>query len=648
MKTRRVAGVFAALCLLVAPVLGAEPKYNVLLISIDTLRSDHLGCYGSKQKTPNIDAFAGKSVLFENVISQIPLTLPSHCTILTGLYPHEHGVLNNEAYILPPRVKTLAELFQANGYATGAVIGSFSLDSTFGLNQGFSSYDDRIGTGHDPETARYLERRAATVWSLGKEWMKAQKRPWFCFLHFFDPHTGYNPPEPYPQTYDGEIAYTDSVIGQVLSEQDLASTVIVILSDHGESLGEHGESSHGVFLYDATLKVPLMIHVPGAPPARVKSLARLVDVTPTIAALAGLHNLPAFSGESLIPMLHGQDRTLLAFSETYYTNLLMGWAPLRAVRSATAKWIQAPKPELYDLLHDPGEQKNLYGDKTVPKNFETEMARHGKAKSGAAEANIDPETREKLASLGYVTGSSSRPTASGMDPKDGIAVWNLIEQAVTQSQTGHFEESQKLFQDALKKDPQNVIALKFLANVLRKNGNDREAIPYLQAALKSSLHHDETQLDLARTYYDLQDDSAASREVDEILARNPKNADAKSLQARLLAHLQKDQEALRAYEELSAIRPLREEEALQAAGICLTHKDLAGADKYFRAGIAANPANPAQEYKGLALIEAVQEQWDKAIEDFLKAGDCDSAVKIVPKTNTSTILVEFERACHHP
>ncbi|HSE43333.1 MAG TPA: sulfatase, partial [Acidobacteriota bacterium] len=236
--------------LICSSAFAAKP--NVLLISIDTLRADHLGCYGYSKKTPAIDSLASRSVLFENTISQVPLTLPSHCTIFTGMYPDQHGVRNNENFVLAQNSVTIAELFRQSGYSTGAVVGSFSLDSTFQVNQGFQYYEDKIGVSHDPELNRHVERRAETVWKLGKQWLQNQKGPWFCFLHFFDPHFGYNPPTGYPQTYDGEIGYTDKVIADILQflkgSNYYSTTIVVLLSDHGEALGDHGEENHGVFL----------------------------------------------------------------------------------------------------------------------------------------------------------------------------------------------------------------------------------------------------------------------------------------------------------------------------------------------------------------------------------------------------------------
>ncbi|HSP07773.1 MAG TPA: sulfatase-like hydrolase/transferase [Acidobacteriota bacterium] len=660
------AGLRALALLLFLPLAEAAP--NVLLISVDTLRADHLGCYGSKIKTPAFDALAARSVVFEQAISQVPLTLPSHISILTGLYPDQHGVRNNENFALPPGVFTLAELFRAHGYATGAVVGSFSLDSGFGLNQGFQYYDDRMGQGDDPSANRYVERRAAAVWKLGHEWITQQKQPWFCFLHFFDPHTGYNPPPPFPSTYDGEIAYVDSVLEEILQYLNAtgaySNTVVVLLSDHGESLGEHGEASHGVFLYDATLHVPLMVAAPGIKPGRVREQVRLVDVAPTLAELAGLSdNNFRPSGQSLLDVIRGKGQDRPAYSESFYTNLLLGWAPLQSVRWSGKKWIQAPKPELYDLAGDPQELKNVYTPSSVPVTMQRELARHsGKPQHPPVVENADPELKEKLASLGYVTGGSTTVSHSGFDPKDGIAQWARIETAVTAAQTGDLETSKKLFEEVLVAQPDNVLAHKFLANVLRKNGDLAGATTHLRAALKSELHRNETRYDLAEVLYEqgqyaesldllqqvLNEEPVQKRAIKlaglaaikakqyekaagylaKAVENNPADDEALSEQARVMSYLQQDEAAMKLYLQLERLRSLREDECVQVAALYLTRRDGASAEKYFRQALAVN-ADSIPAWKGIGLILASRQQWSDALDAFLKGKDCSAARNVV-------------------
>jgi len=671
--------------LLLLSGIASAAKPNVLLISIDTLRADHLGCYGYSKRTPVIDALAAKSVLFETAISQVPMTLPSHCTIFTGLYPDQHGVRNNENFVLSDKNRTLATVFRENGYATGAVVGSFSLDSVFGVDRGFEFYEDRIGQGHDPELNRNAERRAEAVWQIGRKWLEKQKASWFCFLHFFDPHATYTPPTPFPQTYDGEIAYVDRILGDILEflrqKNLLSTTILVLLSDHGESLGEHGESSHGVFLYDATLHVPLLIGAPGLKPARIGSQVRLVDVAPTILELAGLKNAGRYSGESLVPLMKGGVKDLPAYSESYYTNLLMGWAPLHSIRVQSKKWIDAPKQEIYDLTKDPRELKNLFPGSAVPKEFRAELNKHSAAIGSSGQKNsVDEETREKLASLGYVTGAGTKSIASTYDPKDGMGVWQDIQDGVAFAERGKFDQSQALLEQAIQKQPDNVMAHKFLAAVFHKKGKDQEAIAHLQTALKSPLHQNDTRCTLAEIYVDRKQYPEAQQQLqivrkeepsnirarklsavilfetkkyddaliafDAILKIDPEDGDSLSYRGRILSNLQRDSDALKTYEKLMTVRALREEEAIQVAAIYLTAKNAVAAEKYFRFAIEANPKS-TNAWKGLALILASKQQWAGAFEAFVNAGDCESAKAMMQRAENlpSKEIETFQKKC---
>ena len=636
---------FCVSALNVLPPGNAAPRPNVLILSIDTLRADHLGCYGYNTKTPAIDSLASGSILFENTISQVPLTLPSHSSIFTGLYPDQHGVRNNENFVLPEKTRTIAELFRDQGYSTGAVVGSFSLDSSFGIDQGFQFYEDKIGQGHDPEINRHVERRAESVWKIGRDWLQRQKGPWFAFFHFFDPHFPYNPPAGNQQTYDGEIAYTDRIVGTIVEflkeKKWLDSTIVILLSDHGESLGEHGEDNHGIFVYDATVRVPFLTRIPGHKPQRVAQQVRLVDVAPTIVDLAGLKP-QGFAGETLVPFLNGVKKELPAYSESYYANLLMGWAPLRSIRWNQKKWIDAPKPELYDLSSDPKELKNIYTQSAVPAQSRTELRRHDRKETPVTEKVVDPEIQEKLASLGYVTGASNRPVASQYDPKDGIGLWTEMEAAVRDSQLSRWSAAEKRFSYVLQKQPDNVIAQKFLANVLRKQGKQDSAIVLLQRALQSPLHQTETRTHLAEAFLEKKDYPRALEQVSVVLRVEPQNMRALTMAAWLQFHLKKDQDAIQTYSKLATIRSLTEEEALQAAAIHLTAGKKSDAEKYFRLAIAANPTSTVA-WTGIGLILASNQQWEAAADGFLKAGDCENIHRMLQRTKLSPTFMEAIR-----
>jgi tetratricopeptide (TPR) repeat protein len=406
----------------------------------------------------------------------------------------------------------------------------------------------------------------------------------------------------------------------------------------------------------------------------------LVDVAPTIAELAGPGNKIPWSGESLVPFWKGATRELPAYSESYYANLLMGWAPLHSIRSRGKKWIDAPRPELYDLAKDPRELKNLYAPSGIPVEFRRELAKHKQAEASAQEREMDPETREKLASLGYVTGGGTKTVASSYDPKDGIAVWQQIQTGVAFAQRGQFDKGQKLLAQALQKQPDNVIAQKFMAAVLRKKGEYQEAIRHLQNALKSPLHRNDTRCALVEIHLDrkeyqdaqellqvvLKEEPKSIRafrlaatiaaetrnyqeavgKLDRLLAIDPSDVSALSERGRLLSYLQRDTEALQSYEKVAAFRPLKEEEAVQVAAIHLTSKNTDAAEKYFRLALKANDQS-VSAWKGLGLILAIRQQWAAAFEAFVNAGDCANAKTMLQKAPDipSNEIEVFRKQC---
>jgi choline-sulfatase len=372
---------------------------------------------------------------------------------------------------------------------------------------------------------------------------------------------------------------------------------------------------------------------------RIPNQVRLVDVAPTLVELAGLPKQPGFAGENLL----GSKKDLPAYSESYYTNLLMGWAPLHSMRWSQKKWIDAPKPELYDLPRDPNELKNVYSSSAIPTSVRSELQKHLKRNPPEVKQVPDPETQEKLASLGYVTGGAPNSGPAQFDPKDGIALWIQIETAVRAAQMSKWGDADRHFRSVLSKQPENVIARKFLANVLRKQGKNEEAIALMQSALKSKLHQTETRLHLAEAYLDTKQYREALTQVSAILKEEPENVRALTMAAWLQSHLEKDQEAAQTYKKLASLRSLSEKEALQAAGIQLTSRNKDEAEKYFRIALHANPKSAAA-WKGLALILASKQQWEEAGEAFLKAGDCESIKTLLRRVEIASPRIEAIRA----
>jgi choline-sulfatase len=426
-----------------------RPRPSVLLVTIDTLRADRLGCYGYEgAQTPNIDGLASEGVLFEQVGAQVPVTLPSHATILTGLLPASHGVHDNSTFCLAGDVTTLAEVFERAGYRTGAMIGAYVLARQFGLSQGFAAYEDSFPECRESgNPLRRVERPAAEVARSGIEWLSAQgQRPFFLWLHFFDPHASYNPPKPFserfPDTpYDGEVAYVDQEIGRVLgylAREGLdRRSLVVITSDHGEGLGQHDEDTHSVLVYETTMRVPLIMRWIGRLPGglRIHELARTTDITPTVLELVGLHPPDPMDGASLVPVLRGDEGGVgLSAGESMLALYHFGLSPLISVRTGRWKYIAAPHPELYDLVHDSNEEINVVDSFPAVADSLSRAALQYAAAVAAGEPAapvVSAGEGDKLEALGYLPSPPpvSTPAVSEWrhlpDPKDHRRLMSL-------------------------------------------------------------------------------------------------------------------------------------------------------------------------------------------------------------------------------
>jgi arylsulfatase A-like enzyme/Flp pilus assembly protein TadD len=462
-----------------------RPPLNVVLITIDTLRADHLGCYGYKQiKTPNIDALAAEGARFERAFAVVPVTLPSHTSILTGTYPMLSGMHDFSGNKLNPQQPTLATVLKEAGYATGAVVASAVLDSRFGLNQGFDFYYDHFDFNRlDEANLDEMERPGNLVADVTLDWLaKNSQKKFFLWMHLYDPHFPYHPPEPFNREYsshpyDGEIAFADEQVGRLikfLREKKLYDrTIIVLCGDHGESLGEHGEKTHGFFIYNATMHVPLIVRLPAPTKTIViTDSASLVDVMPTVLNAMGIDIPAETQGHSLMGEIRGErggrdaaDRVL--YGETFLPRIHFNWSELRGSENVKYHFIDAPKPELYDLAQDPGELHNLFIEKSaVAAEMRAKLAsliqQYSAGKELAEKTGLDPVLMERLKSLGYAGFSGgSNPTISSRDlpdPKDRIATYELISDAVSDSQHGQFQESVEKLKTVMKTEPNSVPA----------------------------------------------------------------------------------------------------------------------------------------------------------------------------------------------
>jgi choline-sulfatase len=609
-----------ALGLIVAGVCGCrreEPRRNppsVLLVTIDTIRADHVGAYGGGQgATPGIDAFAKDAVLFEQAIAAAPLTLPSHVTLFSGYLPFRSGVRVNGTDHVGPNVPLLAEAFAGGGYRTAAFVSALVVKAGSGLGRGFAQYDDAFDAnkGKD-ERAFAVERPCEETAAKALAWIGEQRAagsPYFAWVHFYDPHAPYAPPPDFaakfPKSpYDGEIASADSCFTKLVAGVD-GETAVLLAGDHGESLGEHGEAGHGVFVYDATVRVPLILRLPERRLAgtRVRAQVRLADVAPTLRSLAHLAPEPSDGdGEDLAPLLDPKaaasaaDRP--AFSEADYATFVLGWSPMRALRAGGRKYVEAPRRELYDLHADPGEQTNLYpGDEAASRDLARQLAAIGSRKplAAATSSAVDPEAARRLASLGYISGSAQpvdydRIDATRTDPKDRIGVWEQIEAGLLARQTRDYERAVAVFERLLAAYPTlNPVILRDYAEACRETGRLDRAIELYERVLKTAEPDANDFFGLGVAWHLKRDDAKASVNLERAVALNPSDKTAwidlgsVSLTRRDLA------KAGEAFTKAAALDPKSAKALSGLASIAFEQRDYGKSEGLLRSAMAAAP-----------------------------------------------------------
>ncbi|MDB5334925.1 MAG: tetratricopeptide repeat protein [Planctomycetaceae bacterium] len=514
---------------------------NVLLITLDTTRADRLGCYGySLAKTPVLDRLAQQGVLFERAYAPVPLTLPSHASMLTGLYPPEHGLRNNGQAALPQGLLTLATELQAAGYETGAFVAAFVLDHKFGLQRGFKTYSDDLSVADPSLHGHHQYREGSFVIDAAIRWLRPRTRkPFLCWVHLFDPHYPYLTHEDRFETqfkdrpYDAELAYVDEEIGRLISmlreSGALENTLIVVVGDHGESLGEHGELSHSMTVYDATLRVPLLMVSPGEsrPGQRVAEPVSLVDLTPTVLDRLGLRPLPQVSGRSLRATLRGEPLSPLpCYAETDEPYQAGHWSPLRALITQQWKYIRSPRAELYDLLADPHELKNLATESPDQlQKLEGELKTWEDRMNQRLADNValTEQERRALSGLGYAsyrqtTGEKERPLR---DVKDMLPYYYKLNDAAAMMDAGIYDTAEPLLREAVAADEDYFAAYGELGRCLLKQKKYPEAVQSLRRAMQLDPGAEGVQSMLGATLL-LKGDYAAAVEALELAIRlNP-------------------------------------------------------------------------------------------------------------------------------
>ena len=618
------------------------PAGNVLLVTIDTLRADHVGCYGhASAATPVLDGLAARGVRFATAVVHVPLTGPSHASILTGLTPPGHGLRDNGGYVLPAEVRSGVEDFRQAGYRTAAFVSAFPLDRRFGLDRGFETYDDHLPRGNDRRRTPYVERFADATTDAALRWLAAPAappdRPFFLWVHYYDPHAPYEPPgdlaERFRQApYDGEVAFADEQLGRLLRALEekgaLARTLVVAMSDHGEGLGEHGEGTHGLFVYDATLKVPLIVAGPGVPAGRVATtVARGIDVLPTLLDWSGLAARKELEGRSLRPALEGREMSdAPAYAETLYPEREFGWAPLFAWRTAKHKAIEAPRPELYDLEADAGETQNRAAEEgarlaEMRRKIETALQRP----TPAAAAVADPEAAERLRALGYVGGGAA-PAAGGgprRDPKDGVRLMPRVNRAMQFARTDPGQSIRDL-QSVLAEDPGLLIARRTLAVAYAAAGQHDRAIAELRRLEKDGQLTAEDAIVLG-------DNLRFSGKLDEavvalerVARENPKWAQPWLSLAEVHVKAHRNDQAAAAYRHALEIAP-DQVEALRGLGdIALLQGDAEAAGRRYARVLEVEPRDAGAMSK-LGVVTMRSGRRDEAIALFRRAIEIEPA-----------------------
>ncbi len=614
---------------------------NLLLVTLDTTRADRIHAYGfNGVETPNLDRLAREGVLFEQAVAPAPLTLPAHASIFTGTFPPAHGVRDNGGFFLDERETTLAERLQAHGFTTGGFVGAYVLDHKWGISQGFQTYFD------DFDLSKYQSLSLGSVDRPGNEvadkalaWLdRVGSSRFFGWVHFYDAHSPYTPPEPFKSRYAGhpyvgEIAFVDAQVGRLLSYLDAhnlsANTVVIVMGDHGESLGEHGEGTHGFFVYQATMHVPLLIRAPYDSMAgrRVSDTVRSIDILPTALELLGVRTPERLAGASVVPLMTGAKKELglAAYSEAIYPRFHFGWSDLRALTAGRYKFVAAPRPELYDLQQDPAESKNIYaerqalGDRLNQELVALESQMSASAMPPKAAVEVDPDARARLAALGYVGTfvTTASPDRSGLaDPKDKIQLFNLMTQArETARHDKESDEGLHALQRVVDQDPKVIDAWFMLGNEYYRRHAYARAIEHYKHALDLKPDYDLVVINMANSYRALGRDQEAMVGYRRFMELDPKNAQIRYEAAQILIDNGKLDEAQAELAHALQIEP-KLAAARNALGVlALRRGDLGAAEREIRAAIAQKPDVRLAHYN-LALLAEQQGDLQRAIAEY--------------------------------
>jgi arylsulfatase A-like enzyme/Flp pilus assembly protein TadD len=624
------------------------PRQNVLLITIDTLRADALGAYGGAVRTPALDRLAAEGVRFDFAHAHAVLTLPSHTSILTGQYPYQHGIRENSGYRLAPNAQTLATRLKQAGYATGAFVGAFPVHSRFGLNIGFDVYDDRFGETRAPTEFVMPERPASAVVPLAREWIRKANpesripNPWFAWIHLFDPHAPYRPPPPFDaeyagRPYYGEVAATDAALAPLLDEVRSAAqpTIVVVTGDHGESLGEHGEATHGLFAYEATLRIPLIVAEVGGT-VRLKPdttnagevshvSARHVDILPTILDAVGVQVPPGLPGRSLLAADARRSQTpTTSYFEAMAGMLNRGWAPLAGVLADRNKLIDLPMAERYDVGADPGETQNLFGrapdrDRTLLAalhDFHAPLPGERRAESH--------DTAAQLQALGYVSGSAPLKThyTDADDPKRLIDLDATIHSAVEAFSSGRAADAVRLYQQVIARRPDMAIAYRHLAFVEWERGNAGAALDVLHRAIDVGVKTEGIVTQLGEYLAESGQPAQAIALLEPVADGGPVDADTLNALGIAYARGGRAADATRTFERVLTVNPESSIPLENLGVLALERRQFDVARGYFERAVQADPQS-SRAHADLGVVALKAGDHETAVAEWRKAVQLD-------------------------
>ena len=613
-----------------------DPGLSVLLVTIDTLRADALGSYGHPTvATPWMDRLAAEGVRFAEAHAQNVVTLPSHANILSGRYPLDHGIRDNAGFRFPSGTDTMATLLKKAGYQTGAFVGAFPLDSRFGLDHGFDRYDDRFG---DPEsrTAFLMQERSGreTV-EAARRWLAAQAgAKTFLWVHLYEPHFPYAPPEPFrsrfaSDLYHGEVSFADSLLQPLLESlmdkgRD-SRTLVVLTGDHGEGLGEHGEATHGIFAYETTLRVPLIIHAPGlVRPRVVAERVRHIDILPTVLDALGLEAPQGLPGRSLLAVANGHElRPAPSYFEAMSSALNRGWAPLAGLARDRYKLIDLPLPELFDLEQDPHETKNLAAAEPQRlTEIRAQLARLREADRGLLPSGESAETRERLRALGYLAASATPARkdhyTDADDPKRLIRLDAAVQEVVGLYQAGDIGSALVKAQQVVAERPDMSLALQQLGFLQREAGDLEAAVATLKRALAASPDNTSAAA-LLGAYLNETGHPGEAAEVLRVFAERPEpDLDVLMARGAAFAQLGRAREAVATFEKALGLDPTSAQAKANLGTVYLLTRDYPRARALMEEALALDP-DVARAHNALGVIAAETGKKDEAIRHWTRA-----------------------------